>query len=177
MVTFGRNVVVGYNSSADQPIVLIGGKLFFTHRHLSGYSFSHDGGQTWTSAFIPPSPGSPFTFGDPALAVDRSGNFYYASLGANAAGQSDLTVSKSTDGGTTFAPAVIVALDPGADKEWIAVGADPAHPERDNVYVTWTSFGAASSQLRFAKSIDGGATFSSRSLFAPVDNTVMSAFI
>src|SRR5712692_7501980 len=38
MVTFGRNVVVGYNSSADQPIVLIGGKLFFTHRHLSGYS-------------------------------------------------------------------------------------------------------------------------------------------
>ena len=177
MVTFGRNVVVGYNSSADQPLVLTPAGLFFTHRHLSGYSFSHDGGRTWTSGFIPPSPGSLFTFGDPALAVDRAGNFYYASIGADAAGSSDITVSKSTDGGSTFAPAVIVTLDPGADKEWIAVGADPAHPERDNVYVTWTSFKAASSQLMLAKSTDGGATFSSRSLFAPVDNTVMSAFI
>src|SRR5712692_2687849 len=120
MVTFGRNVVVGYNSSADQPLVLTPAGLFFTHRHLSGYSFSHDGGRTWTSGFIPPSPGSLFTFGDPALAVDRAGNFYYASIGADAAGSSDMMVGKSTD---------------------------------------------------------GGATFSSRSLFAPVDNTVMSAFI
>lgn len=177
MVSFGQNVVVGYNSSANQPVVQTAQGLFFVHRELSGYSFSHDGGQTWTSGFIPPSTGSPFTFGDPALAVDRSGNFYYASLGANAAGQSDITVSKSIDGGTTFAPAVIVALDPGADKEWIAVGADPARPWRDNVYVTWTSFGLGHSQLMFAKSIDGGATFSSRTLFAPVDDKIMSAFI
>lgn len=178
MATFGRNIVVGYNSSADQPLVLTpAGKLAFIHRHLSGYSFSHDGGQTWTSGFIPPSPGSPFTFGDPALAVDRAGNFYYSSLGANAAGQSDITVSKSTDGGSTFAPAVIVAFDPGSDKEWIAVGADPANPARDNVYVTWTSFGANNSQLMFAKSTDGGATFTSSALFAPVDDGVMSAFI
>ncbi|HEV2474978.1 MAG TPA: sialidase family protein [Candidatus Dormibacteraeota bacterium] len=177
-VSFGENVVVGYNSSANQPVVqLPSGGLAFTHRELSGYSFSHDGGRTWTSAFIPPSPGSPFTFGDPALAVDRAGNFYYASLAANAAGQSDITVSKSTDGGTTFAPAVIVALDPGSDKEWIAVGADPAHPERDNVYVTWTSFKANSSQLMFAQSTDGGATFSTRTLFAPADDGKMSAFI
>ena len=86
---------------------------------------SHDGGQTWTQSSLPAIPGSPFTFGDPAVTVDRQGNFYYASLGANAAGQSLVFVSKSADRGRSFQPGVTVAIDPGSDKEWIAAGPDP----------------------------------------------------
>jgi hypothetical protein len=178
MATFGRDEVVGFNNSADQPLVqLANGSLAFVHRFLSAVGTSHDGGRTWTETSLPPIPNSPFTFGDPSVAVDRDGNFFYSSLGANAAGQSLVFVGKSTDRGTTFGPGSTVAIDPGSDKEWIAAGKDPLHPSRDNVYVTWTSFKAASSQLMLGRSTDGGQTWTTSTLFAPVDNGVTSAFI
>jgi hypothetical protein len=175
---FGDDIVVGFNNSADQPVTLTAqNTVAFVHRFLSGVSVSHDGGQTWTESSLPAIPGSPFTFGDPSVTVDRQGNFYYASLGANAAGQSLVFVGKSTDRGRSFQPGVTVALDPGSDKEWIAAGPDPLHPERDNVYLTWTSFKAASSQLMLARSTDGGQTWSQSTIYAPVDNGVESSFI
>jgi hypothetical protein len=177
VVAFGEHLVVGYNSSADQPLVQTPSGLAFVHRHLSGYSVSHDGGETWTSGFVPPAPGSLFTFGDPSLGVDRAGHVYYASLGADAARRPAVIVNKSTDHGSTFGPAVVVAVDPGSDKEWLAVGPDPADRARDNVYVTWTSFQAASSELWFARSTDGGGTWTARRLFAPSASGVLSAFI
>ena len=176
--SFGRTVVVGFNNSADQPVTLTPqNTVAFKHRFLSGVGVSHDGGKTFTETSLPPIPGSPFTFGDPALAVDRTGNFYYASLGANAAGQSLVFVGKSSDGGDTFAPGVTVALDPGSDKEWIAAGPDPTNFLRDNVYVTWTSFGTRSSVLKLGRSTDGGQTFTVSTIFTPVDNGVVSSFL
>lgn len=183
IVRSGRDIVVGYNSSANQPVVQIGSQLFFTHRFFSGFSSSHDGGRTWTSGFVPPVPGSIFTFGDPSLAVDRAGNFYYATLGAtgdNAHGT--LSVNKSTDGGASFGPGIVAAIDDGSDKEWLAAGPDPVNKKRDNLYLAWTSFqppvGTTHSELRFTRSTDGGATWSAqRILFAPVDTGVMSRFI
>lgn len=175
---FGSNVVVGFNNSADQPAVLTPqNTVAFQHRFLSGVGVSHDGGDTFTEYSLPPIPGSPFTFGDPAVTVDRSGNFYYASLGANAAGQSLIFVGKSTDGGTSFGPGVTVALDPGSDKEWIAAGPDPLNPLNDNVYVTWTSFGANNSALMLGRSTDGSQTWTVSTVYAPVDDGVESSFI
>jgi hypothetical protein len=164
----GSNIVATYNSSANQPLAVIGGVLQFTRRFLSGYSTSNDGGRTWTSGFFPPVPGSIFTFGDPVAAVDRKGVFYFSGLGANAAGQTTINVNKSTDGGRTWGDAVIVQQDNGGDKEWLAVGPDPTKKSRDNVYVTWTSFQATGAQLRFGRSTDGGATFASKTIFAPL---------
>lgn len=181
IAAFRNNILVGYNSSADQPVVQIGTGLFFTHRHFSGFSVSRDGGETWTSGFVPAVPGSPFTFGDPSVGVDRQGNFYYVSLGTD--GSASLTgaviINKSTDGGGTFSPARVVALDDGSDKEWFAIGRDPVDPDRDNLYIAWTSFQRASSELRFARSTDGGATWTSKTIFAPTDRgpTGLSAFI
>jgi len=178
IATFGNDVVVGFNNSADQPVTLTAANtVAFTHRFLSGVGVSHDGGRSWTESSLPPIPGSPFTFGDPSLAVDRQGNFYYSSLGANAAGQSLIFVGKTTDRGRTFQPGSTVAIDPGSDKEWIAVGKDPQVPTRDNVYVTWTSFKANSSQLMLGKSTDGGQTWTVSTVFAPVDDGVESAFL
>ena len=166
---FGPNIVAAYNTSANQPLVAGG---VFTHRFLSGFSVSNDGGETWSAGFFPPIPGSIFTAGDPALDVDRHGNFYFAGLGFNAAAPPRFTIqtNKSTDGGRTWSDAVVVQQDDGGDKEWLAVGPDPAVKNRDNVYVTWTSFQPSGLQLRFGRSIDGGATWTTKTIFAPPPN-------
>jgi hypothetical protein len=179
-VSMGQDVVVGYNSSAGSVVEFFPGfGLAFTQLLFSAYSVSHDGGQTWTSNFVPPvSPNAPFTFGDPSLAADRNGNIFYASLGTDAFGDHNtIIINKSTDKGSTFAAAQVVVVDDGSDKEWIAIGPDPKTPSRDNIYITWTSFQATGSELRLARSIDGGATWTTKQLFAPVDDGINSASI
>ena len=180
IVSMGQDIVVGYNSSAGAIVEFFPGfGLFFTQLLFDGYSTSHDGGQTWVSGFVPPvSPDAPFTFGDPSLAADRNGNIYYASLGTDAQGiHNTLIVSKSSDLGNTFAPATVVVVDDGSDKEWIAIGPDPKTPSRDNIYITWTSFTDISSELHLARSTDGGVTWTNQTLFAPVDDGINSGFI
>ena len=198
IATAGDSIVVAYNTSNNQPVTgcVFGGapvaiRCSFSHRFLSGYSVSHDGGRTWTTRYLTPNAGSPFTFGDPALATDRRGNFYYASLGATAGGaHGAVIVGKSTDGGNTFAPAAVAAVDDGSDKEWIAVGPDPTNRSRDNIYVPWTSFKnptavnpGGASELWLARSTNGGTSWTTQRLFAPVDPsggndpTKMSSFI
>src|SRR5439155_23893622 len=50
IAAFRNNIVIGYNSSADQPLVVHGdGGLFLAHIHLSAFSVSHDGRRTWSS--------------------------------------------------------------------------------------------------------------------------------
>jgi hypothetical protein len=173
VAAFGNNIVAAYNSSANQTLDPTGG-LHFTRIFSSAFSTSNDGGKTWTSGFFPPVAGSIFTFGDPSIDVDRTGNFYFAGLGRNAAGQFTIQVNKSADGGMTWSDAVVVQQDNGGDKEWIAVGKDPSVPGRDNVYVTWTSFQPRTppatgtrSELRFGRSTDGGATWTAKTIFAP----------
>ena len=136
---------------------------------LSGVAASHDGGQTWTAGFLPPSHNATQTFGDPSVGVDRHGVFYYATLAANATGQSTVQVNSSHDRGTTWSEGVVVQQDDGSDKEWLAVGPDPVQRSRDNVYVTWTSFQAAC-ELRFGRSIDGGATWTAKTIFVPTSD-------
>ncbi len=66
-----------------------------------------------------------------------------------------------------WSPGVVVQQDDGADKDWLAVGPDPEDKNRDNVYVTWTSFQPTGAQLRFGRSTDGGATWATKTVFAP----------
>jgi hypothetical protein len=177
VASVGRDVVVGYNSSAGEPIVRIGTGLFATHIFLSGFSTSHDGGRTWASGFVPPPVGSLLTFGDPSVGVDRRGNFYYAGLGGDAVGNSVIMVNKSTTRGSSWGPGVIAATDNGADKDWLAIGPDPFTPGRDNLYVTWTRFSATGSEAMLSRSIDGGATWTTKSIFKPVGTAILSSQI
>jgi len=182
----GRNVVVGYNSSAGSEVQFFPGfGLAFTKLQFSGFSTSHDGGRTWRSGFVPAvSNDAPFTFGDPSLAIDRHGNIFYASLGTDAQGvHGTIIINKSTDHGSSFGPATVAAVDDGSDKEWLAIGPDPTARSRDNIYVTWTSFitnakgQTIASQLWLTRSTDGGQTFSQKALFAPADDGTNSSFI
>lgn len=168
LAAFGQNIVATYNNAAGAHLVQIGSAVGFDRLQFSGFSVSNDGGRTFTSGFFPGVDGDVFTFGDPSADVDRNGNFYFAQLGETADGQHGaLTVNKSTDGGRTWQNAVVAAIDDASDKEWIAVGPDPFQRNQDNVYVTWTSFQAAACELRMAKSTDGGATWTSKTIFTP----------
>jgi hypothetical protein len=162
--------VVTYNNSTGIHVSPnpSGPGLIVDRVQLHGFSTSNDGGQTWKSGFMPPSAGASETFGDPSLGVDRHGNFYFANLAADAA-HGTIQVNKSTDGGNTWSAGVVVQEDDGSDKEWLAVGPDPVAKNRDNVYVTWTSFQTdGSCQLRFGVSTDGGTTFTAKTIYAPL---------
>jgi hypothetical protein len=176
MVSLGNSdLVVGYNSSAGTNFVDAQGDV--SQILFSGFSVSHDGGSTWRSGFVPPLPGSVFTFGDPSLASDRAGNVYYTSITVTPRFHFGLQINKSSDRGDTWSPGRLVVQDDGADKEWLAIGPDPAVPSRDNVYVTWTSFTRNGSELWLARSIDGGTSWTTKRLFAPHGTSLMSPFI
>ena len=145
---------------------------------FDGFSVSHDSGKTWKSGFIPAEPGAPpFDFGDPAVAADRAGNFYYASLSWYG-----VQVSKSTDGGgtwtTTNAAPAFYSSSNAPDKDWIAVGPDPNVPSRDDIYVTWTQYIGQGSQLWMTRSTDQGQTWSAaQAIYTPVASAVMSSIV
>ena len=164
----GRNIVVTYNNSTGLHVGPnpSGPGLVTDRVLLSGYSTSNDGGQSWKSAYMPPSAGASETDGDPSVGVDRHGNFFFANLAADTT-HGTIQVNTSTDGGNTWSPGVVVQEDNASDKEWLAVGPDPVVKSRDNVYVTWTSFQTAACELRFGRSIDGGATFTAKTIYVP----------
>lgn len=168
---FGRNIVVTYNDSAGIHVSPNpnGPGLIVDRVRISSFSTSNDGGRTFKSGSIPPSPGASETFGDPSVGVDRHGVFYFANLAADAT-HGTIQVNKSTDGGNTWSPGVVVQEDDRSDKEWLAVGPDPVVKSRDNVYVTWTSFQPLACELRLGVSTDGGATFAAKTIFIPTAN-------
>ncbi len=165
---FGRNIVVTYNDSTGLHLRPNpnGPGLIMDPVKLSGFATSNDGGQTWSSGFMPPAAGAADTFGDPSVGVDRHGTFFFANLADDAA-HGTIAVNHSSDGGRTWSPGVLVQEDDESDKEWLAVGPDPKVKSHDNVYVTWTSFQSAACELRFGRSIDGGVSFIAKTIFVP----------
>jgi hypothetical protein len=159
----GSNVVVGWNDSQHslQP-------FFTAASNLNGYGFSSDGGATWTDGGVVPNAPGQNNVGDPWLASDRAGNFYYSSLAVdvfnNALG---IGVAKSTDGGKTFS-APVTASPTGVffyfgDKDAMTVGPDPSTKSRDDIYVAWDDSACDQTScfngLPVAHSTDGGATW------------------
>ncbi len=80
-------------------------------------------------------------------------------------------MAKSTDGGCTYPTAARVSGASPAifdDKDAITADANPASPFRDNVYATWTKFNHQfGDQILFARSTDGGASFSNPKPISP----------
>jgi hypothetical protein len=169
IAAFGPNIVVTYNDSTGLHVSPnpAGPGLIVDRVLLSGFAASSDGGQTWKTGYMPPPAGASETFGDPSVGVDRNGVFYFANLAADAQGNSVISVNRSDSGGRTWHKGVIVQVDNGSDKDWLAVGPDPQSRDRDNLYVTWTSFQATGLQLRFGRSMDAGETWIAKTIYAP----------
>ncbi len=96
-----------------------------------GYSFSTDGGQTWSVSQLTPQiiPGAPLS-SDPVVVVDTSGNFYIYTISLNEInGNGELWLFKSTDQGETFNQVYEMATGPWfEDKEWGTTDFSPTSP-------------------------------------------------
>jgi len=140
---------------------------------MRGY-FSTDGGATWGGVDLPlPAPkGNGFNFGsDPSLAFDTRGNVFYSYIvvyvgNGNGINGTAMGVARSGDGGRTYPQFTVFSLEGGSnhfnDKPMITADTNPASPFRDSVYVAWDAAtgGSTSGGVRFARSVDHGATFS-----------------
>jgi len=165
---FNRTVVVAFNDSgqaSDNPSAPFS---------LMGYSRSLDGGATFTDIGNIPAPQLGANFGDPGMTVDTAGTFYASAIvfapDGTSGGQQTVGVYKSTDGGLTWPvlavpPPASWATVSAADKPFITVDTSKSQ-YNGRVYISWTSFappppfGPPGLPVVFARSTDGGLTFS-----------------
>src|SRR4030095_5990312 len=155
------------------PTTLAAGSNEIFRDPMRGH-FSSDGGAAWGGVDLPlPDPigtnGNRFG-SDPSLAFDTSGNVYYGYIvvffgnGQGVKG-SEIAVARSTDGGATYPSVTYFSFETGSnhfnDKPIIAADTNAASPFRDNVSIAWDAAvgGSVSGGVRFARSTDHGATF------------------
>ena len=161
----GSHVAVGYNDSQQTGLFLTAGS------NLTGYSYSVNGGKTFTDGGVLPNTPEFNNLGDPWMASGRNGTMYYSTLaGDNLNLNLDVAVASSANGGKTWSTPVPVYRPPLAiaysgDKPALAVGPDPVVHARDNLYVAYDDFsldtvtGQATTGLPVARSTDGGQTW------------------
>jgi len=164
----------------SNPKMLVGGSNEIVRLPMRGY-FSSNGGTSWGAVDLPlppPATTNGTDFGsDPGVAFDTRGNVYYSYIvvffnrSFTSIQGTEMAVAKSSDGGKTWPQVTFFNFNSGSgkfnDKPYIAVDTNPNSPFRDDVYVAWdnASFNAgkssANNALLFARSADGGQTFSS----------------
>ena len=157
----GSNLVAGFHD------------LFpHTQDFVCRFTFTTDGGTSWTLGGSTPLQTSGNFCSDSAIAADANGNFYFAYLDITFGSQrSDIDVAKSIDGGMTFDTfSVAVNGQPSRnfpDKEYIAADTQDGSPFKGNIYVTWTDFlnphdrkALDNGQIKAVVSSDGGSTWS-----------------
>ncbi|NOT02096.1 MAG: hypothetical protein HOP29_15900 [Phycisphaerales bacterium] len=137
--------------------VVIGWRQFDTildSFRKAGWSFSHDGGQTWAARDVLES--QEFS-SDPVLAVDRLGRFYYYALQPNRGpGEWACYLYRSADGGVSW-PQERYAY--GGDKLWFTIDRTGGIGD-GNIYSIWSPFATCcGAGNRFARSINAGFTF------------------
>ena len=159
----GRKVAVGYNDSQQSLLSMTAGS------NITGYSYSRNGGRTFTDGGTIPNGPELLNFGDPWMGSDRAGTMYYSTLAAEGFnGNLLVAVARSTNGGKTWSTPVPVfnpAFPYFGDKDALAVGPNPTVTTRDNIYVAYDDsfFNLQTSQsfngLPVARSTNGGRTW------------------
>jgi hypothetical protein len=161
-----QNVMISDQFNPCEPTIMLDPKnpaIVVAGTVLNNYYYSLDTGKTWTAAKL----FSPYgVWGDPVLAVDTMGHFYYFHLSnpPNGSWIDRIVCQKSTDGGVTWSEGTYTGLNgvKAQDKHWAAVD-----QTNNNIYLSWTQFDkygstnpADSTLILFSKTLDGGATWS-----------------
>jgi hypothetical protein len=133
-----------------------------------GWATTTNSGATWTSGTLPGITSSQGTVGspyervsDPSVAYDAAHNVWMISSIPILPDTSVPTVfvSRSTDGGRTWANPVSVTTAAGDfDKNWTACDNGSTSPFRGNCYTTFDNFGDGD-RLKVSTSTDGGLTW------------------
>lgn len=141
-----------------------------------GFAHSTDNGATWSAPVSVPADfftidqilGNDRVNTSPSMAVDRStratsGNVYLVYANNDSGDGADIAFQRSTDGGATFSPTVLLNSRPGDDRAqwfpWVTVD-----PDSGRVYVFYYDQGIATTgdltQVSYTFSQDGGAHWS-----------------
>ena len=103
----GSHVAVGYNDSQQTGLAMTAAS------DLTGYSYSTNGGASFTDGGVLPNTREFVNFGDPWMASDRTGAMYYSTLALDFFNFNlDVVVAKSTNGGKTWSAPVPVHRPP-----------------------------------------------------------------
>ena len=150
LAAIGDKLVAGWND----------GLVFGAQPGFVGYGYSVDGGATWQDGgSLPLASAADVYYGDPVLAADPAGHWYFADLYRATPGERGISVNHGTFAGAAPAwdlPYVIAtSLTDLLDKPWLAVD-----PMDGTVYVAYVRFFAGGQRIEFARSVDHGATWS-----------------
>ncbi len=164
--------------SGDTVVVAFNDATGFSNPNgvsVTGFAWSHDGGQSFTYGGQLPPAGNDAVFGDPDVKVwvdpatgDKT--FVCSSIYQTPSGQNSLCVHVSVDGGMTWSgPREVSAATSStlfADKEFMDID-----PETGRLLLSWTSFGSNSSIMTLSRSDDFGLAWTPAQAFAsrPVD--------
>jgi hypothetical protein len=185
----GPNALIGFNDSGSfvktmtQPFTDSPSGSF----SFNGWAVSTDAGASFVDNGVlvsdPLPPGIKFRdlFGDPVLGCSDNATFYYASLATDTTTNgpvfSGISVSKSTDGGSTFQGAVMAVSKPATshslDKPSMYVNPIAGN---DVIHLTYTDFFAGDpcpdtapgATIEYVRSTDGGNTWSVPIRVSPV---------
>lgn len=161
-----QNVLIANTNSPNEPAICINPKntdQVVAGSNLNFYYYSTNSGLNWTKTTLTSTYG---VWGDPSIAVDTAGNFYYAHLTNSTSSYfiDRIVVQKSTNGGMNWSNGTFAGFIPPKqqDKEWLCVD-----PYNNNIYMTWTqfdSYGSSnpndSSIILFSASTDAGSSWS-----------------
>ncbi|MDD7794377.1 sialidase family protein [Clostridium sp. 'White wine YQ'] len=133
--------------------------------NFSGFAFSSDCGINWTDGGNLPQNPPWQNGGDPVIAVDSHGIFYYAELGVlpnTEVGIIQISTgvvnpqTKRITMNTPFVAGEGTSPTNFEDKEWMAVGPDPSRGKfAEAIYLTWTDFSNNGTAIRFSKWVVG----------------------
>jgi hypothetical protein len=122
---------------------------------------SHDGGGSFNVGTLPMP--SPYVTGaDTSVAIARDGTVFYSYLAESptycSGGPGAILLAHSIDLGVSFKGPVIVDSNPVDDRPTMTIESVPNQPS--HVFVSWTRDFLVRTEIWFARSVDGGATFS-----------------
>jgi len=138
-------------------------------------AYSSDGGRNWAVQSVEPPQYR--VSGDVSLAYDGKGNAYVCYMAFNRLGRfnywaknssrNGLYVRRSLDGGATWEQNDIPIVQqpesptvPWEDKPYIVADNNSSSPRFGNLYVGWTRWTLADSQILFSRSTDAGKSWS-----------------
>ena len=179
------------NAGTDKPIIAVRGPdvyVGFNHAQKVWVSSSHDGGRTFTSTNVNPNGNLGWSLAGGGT-VDPAGNVYFSWAGytrnGGATGRVNLYISKSADAGVTWTNTVVDVSQAPPDCSayqcgWAYLGAQivMAGDEAGTLYALWNmgTVPRGPERIYFARSTDGGATWSAKTQVSTAPEGAAHAF-
>jgi hypothetical protein len=194
-LTWTSWVVDDTQAGTDKPILAVRGDdvyVAYDHTQTNWVSFTHDGGTTWTSVKMQPTGKGKIGWSLPGGGtVTPNGDVLFSWAGyeqnGGAKGPVNLYVSSSRDGGRTWRDTILDVSGSPPDCSadlcgWAFLGAQMAMASDDDgaLYALWNAGPAdvkgAPERIWFARSMDGGATWSTREDVSSAPSGIDHAF-